>query len=153
MTVDKETIIENWYKERITGRIQKNRLIGKDFVHQWDELSQERQLRILTLIPEDSDIMLVLWKDNDKWTILTSTHIFSLLDDEFTKIKLTDIKGNFTIFNKSGMSQQELKTMADVLIFPELNKKIWIPAGQVMFGVMNTLLYVTKNYTKRPDGA
>lgn len=146
--------ISLWYEKKIVERAIKNKLPEKDGVFLWGETPSEIKRNIEEKIPLSDEFILVFWKNTDCWTVISSVYLLSYYSHKVTKIQLTQIRGKFEIYNTNGTSQEEIKTQSEFLIFPNLgNKKIWFPAGSTILGVMNTLLYVTKKYTKRPTGA
>ncbi len=143
--------ISSWYTEKIIERIQKNKLLEKEGVFLWQEAASEIKQSIGNRIPISDEFIVVFWKNENCWTLLSSVYLFSYYKHKITKIKLTEIKGEFEIDKTDSMNQIETKTQSEFLVFPKLkNQKIWFPPGATIFGVMNTLLYVTKKYTKRP---
>lgn len=131
-------VSEEWYENRIKWRAEKRLL--KQGALLWDNTDHTIRGTIETYDIPGRPLLLLFDRD-DLWTVISSSHICSLIDGVFSCIHLDEAKANLAIENISQPPQNSDKVIASILVDRRSNRRYWTAPGAQTFSVLN-LLYM-----------
>ncbi|MNL40232.1 hypothetical protein D3C87_1625670 [compost metagenome] len=129
----------DWYANRILWRVGKLHL--DDYLWSNFSLLNAQAARALLQAMEmgEREIPLVVfWKNNDKWTLLTNQYLRGRIDGAFNQVSLDDISDVSTVNNKN-IPPNDFKHEAEYFLVGKDKKIFWTPMGSPHFSLRNIL--------------
>ena len=132
-----------WNGNRIVWRAGKHELFEKRCVL-FSKLPESQQQHIQSREAFAGKPILVFYKNEDFWTLLTTEEIITSHSEGFFKGKIDEIQKDIDLYYE-GEFTNETKLTANYLVLKKLGFKVWAPEGFELFGLWNILLMFPLN--------
>ena len=131
---------DEWYRNRILWRLSRYNLSSS----LWDSFRSENEAaadNIQKYLGQENEPLLVFWRDENLWTVLTTAKLFSVIDGETTTIFIDEIQKRIERTTPSMRWQLMLPRKMDMefMFVGPNNLRIWAPPGGGYFALMNIL--------------
>jgi len=140
------TIEDNWYKNRILWKANKNELFSHNCI-EFKDLDTEYKEFIINLIPKNKIPVIIFFNDINQWTLLCTDNLYTYNGEELVSISKDDMCQKFipTINqDESGIVSSKEKRDVQWLYATKSKKSIWFPSSTELWNFWSILQMLCK---------
>lgn len=126
---------KEWYENRILWKVNRNEMFD-DGYQRFENLSSEKQQAIRDMFGDTQDVLIVLWENQNKFTLVSTDEFFCNYDGDIFRVGLDDIEEVRWAWDDN-KSQRENKTETE--FFYVNGHKIFSGKAFALTGLMNLL--------------
>ena len=129
------------FSRRILDRAEKHMIFEHDGLRSSD-LSEDLTSVIFCAIGKEVTPLITFWESQDKWTVVTWDHLYSMHNGSFVSCHLDDIKDGIEgIPPDSGKHRRETLRTTEILYLKNPKIFVWAPAGEAISALWHILKY------------
>ena len=124
-----------WYRDRILWRASKHN-IESCFWENFSLSHEEQAKHLLSAIAPYGEPLLIFWKEDGLWTIVTERFLLGSISSRVVAIELDHIEKKIVPISVAG---ENINTSSDILTVGNEGLKFWAPTGNCLFALWNIL--------------
>ena len=128
---------QDWYEDRILWRAEQHKLFEKRCVR-FPELPAEQRELIQSGLSLEGNPVLVFFRDDATWTLLTTAEIVTCHGGEVFRGQLDEIQKDVGLWSEAE-PQPDDKHTANYLALNNLGFKVWAPEGKELHALWSIL--------------